>query len=51
MRSRLRVALLLSAAVVDKNLTLERFAQDVRGTKRPQGAAWDIGAYEYTEKK
>ena len=36
MRSRLRVALLLSAAVVDKGLTLEGFSQEIRGTKRPR---------------
>ena len=25
------------------------FRQDKRGVERPQGAAWDIGAYQYTE--
>jgi len=36
-----------TAAVVDKGATLEGFSDDVLGTKRPQGSAWDIGAYEY----
>ena len=36
-----------TAAVVDKGTALEGFSDDFRGVKRPQGAAWDIGAYEY----
>jgi hypothetical protein len=36
-----------TAAVVDKGTPLEGFSDDILGTKRPQGAAWDIGAYEY----
>ena len=36
-----------TAAVVDKGTALEGFSDDFRGVKRPQGAAWDIGAFEY----
>jgi hypothetical protein len=36
-----------TAAVVDKGTALEGFSDDIRGVKRPQGADWDIGAYEY----
>jgi len=34
-------------AVVDKGTALDGFSDDIAGPKRPQGAAWDIGAYEY----
>jgi hypothetical protein len=36
-----------TAAVVDKGTALEGFSDDIAGTKRPQGAAWDVGAHEY----
>ncbi|MHC4398728.1 MAG: right-handed parallel beta-helix repeat-containing protein [Planctomycetota bacterium] len=36
-----------TAAVVDKGTALQGFSDDVLGIKRPQGAAWDIGAHEY----
>ena len=36
-----------AVAVVDKGTALEGFSDDVLGVKRPQGAAWDIGAHEY----
>lgn len=31
----------------DKGVTLSEFSTDIEGTTRPQGSAWDIGAYEY----
>ena len=34
-------------AVVDEGAALVGFSDDALGTKRPQGAAWDIGAHEY----
>jgi hypothetical protein len=35
---------------VDSGLDLsEYFTTDIGGVSRPQGAAWDIGAYEYTD--
>ena len=30
-------------------MTLSGFSDDIEGTSRPQGSAWDIGAYEYEE--
>lgn len=32
----------------DKGMSLSYFSTDKRGTARPQGSAWDIGAYEYS---
>jgi len=32
---------------IDKGITLSQVATDVDGTRRPQGSAYDIGAYEY----
>lgn len=32
----------------DKGVTLTLFAVDKNGTPRPQGSAWDIGAFEYS---
>ena len=36
-----------TVAVVDEGAALDGFSDDALGTKRPQGAAWDIGAHEY----
>ncbi|MGZ3771809.1 MAG: choice-of-anchor Q domain-containing protein [Bdellovibrio sp.] len=35
------------SAVTDKGITLTGFNYDLLGTLRPQGSAWDIGAYEF----
>jgi len=32
---------------VDRGATIGDFSDDITGLSRPQGAAWDIGAYEY----
>ena len=32
---------------IDAGLALSQVMQDIEGTTRPQGPAWDIGAYEY----
>ncbi len=32
---------------IDTGMTLNGFNKDIVGTTRPQGSAWDIGAYEY----
>jgi len=32
---------------IDAGVTLTSFAWDINGTVRPQGAAWDIGPYEF----
>jgi hypothetical protein len=36
-----------TSALKDVGTTIATFANDYAGTSRPQGAAWDIGAYEY----
>jgi hypothetical protein len=36
-----------SAREVDAGITISSFSTDADGVARPQGAAWDIGAYEY----
>jgi len=36
-----------TSAAKDKGATLSGFAVDMVSTARPQGAAWDMGAYEY----
>ncbi len=36
-----------TSAAKDKGTTLSGFATDRGGVTRPQGSAWDIGAYEY----
>lgn len=38
-----------TAAVVDRGVALEGSSDDIAGTRRPQGAGWDIGAYEYVK--
>jgi hypothetical protein len=39
--------LLPDSPAVDTGTTLDSFSIDKDGIPRPQGAAWDIGAYEY----
>ena len=36
---------------IDKGLTLTGFGADISKTVRPQGRAWDIGAFEYRGKR
>lgn len=36
-----------TSLAIDAGVTVETFSTDIIGTGRPQGAAWDIGAYEY----
>jgi len=36
-----------SSPAIDKAVTLASITTDQRGTSRPQGAAYDIGAHEY----
>lgn len=36
-----------ASPAVNKGVTVDLFSADYLGTSRPQGAAWDIGAYEY----
>ena len=40
-----------NSPAIDKGVTLPGFSYDREGTKRPQGASWDIGAFEYSGKK
>ncbi len=40
-----------NSPAIDKGATLKGFNYDKDGTIRPQGAAWDMGAFEYTAKK
>jgi hypothetical protein len=40
-----------NSPAIDKGTTLKGFNYDRIGTIRPQGAAWDMGAFEYTVKK
>lgn len=42
-------SLLVSSDARNTGTTLTGFSTDLVGTGRPQGAAWDIGAYEYVE--
>ena len=34
---------------IDKGISIGSFSDDYAGISRPQGSAWDIGAYEYVE--
>ena len=36
-----------TSGVIDRGTSLEGVATDADGVARPQGAAFDIGAYEY----
>jgi len=36
------------SVLIDKGTTIASFSNDYIGTQRPQGPAWDIGAYEFT---
>jgi hypothetical protein len=40
-----------NSPAINKGATLTGFSYDKDGTIRPQGAGWDIGAFEYTDKK
>ena len=35
------------SVLIDKGTTIASFSNDCIGTQRPQGRAWDIGAYEF----
>jgi hypothetical protein len=39
--------LLSGSPAIDQGVTLTGFGEDFSGTARPQGRAWDIGAFEY----
>ncbi len=36
-----------NSPAIDAGISLTGFAYDIQGTSRPQGRAWDIGAYEF----
>ncbi len=38
-----------ASPAIDKGLSLPEVAADIIGTTRPQGGAWDIGAYEFVK--
>ena len=40
-----------NSPAINKGATMTGFNYDREGTVRPQGAAWDMGAFEYSEKK
>jgi len=40
-------ALTSLSRLIDKGTAITGFSTDYAGTSRPQGSAWDIGAYEY----
>lgn len=40
-----------NSPAIDKGITLNGFNYDKDGTIRPQGSAWDLGAFEYSTKK
>ncbi len=42
-----RFELRANSPAIDAGVALAGFAYDIQGTVRPQGGAWDIGAYEY----
>jgi len=37
-----------TSLLIDKGTTIASFSDDYRNTLRPQGLAWDVGAYEFT---
>ncbi len=37
------------SVLIDNGATIATFSDDYSGTSRPQGAAWDIGAYEVSD--
>ena len=41
----------LSDPDVDKGVTIADFSSDILNNPRPQGSAWDIGAYEHVQGK
>ncbi|WP_353329998.1 choice-of-anchor Q domain-containing protein [Bacteroides sedimenti] len=41
-------ALKTGSPLIDKGMTIASIPDDIAGTTRPQGSAYDIGAYEYT---
>ena len=41
-------SLLLDSVLVDRGTTIASFSEDYLNTRRPQGSAWDVGAYELT---
>jgi hypothetical protein len=42
-------SILSDSAVIDKGTVISSFNTDIEGTIRPQGKAWDIGAYEKSD--
>ncbi len=38
------------SVAIDKGVALSEFSDDFVGTPRPQGSAWDIGAYEIVQR-
>lgn len=40
-----------SSPAIDAGITLPGFSYDIEGTPRSQGNGWDIGAYEFTDRR